>query len=353
MKSVLSFVLLTLTVNLIAQDLFKGRQCIVKSEFIFQPGEASFPSCHASSIAATSDGFIAAWFGGTRESNPDVGIWISRYSDNKWSRPEEVAAGLRGGIRYPCWNPVLYNAGDEILLFYKVGPSPSTWWGELITSNDNGISWSASHRLPEGIIGPVKNKPVVLKSGVLLCASSIENNGWRIHMEMTYDHGFTWERSDTLNDIKLEVIQPTILVHSDGKIQILCRSRQSAIFTSWSDDNGKHWSDLQTSGLPNPNSGIDALTLSDKRHFLVYNHLTEGRNILNAAISDDGINWQAAVLLEDDGKDSEFSYPAVIQSKDNMIHVTYTWNRKLIKHVVIDPARIELKSLLNMQWPGE
>ncbi len=58
---------------------------------------------------------------------------------------------------------MLYNSGDEILLFFKVGPSPSEWWGELTISDDNGISWSPSKKLPEGIIGPVKNKPVLLE----------------------------------------------------------------------------------------------------------------------------------------------------------------------------------------------
>jgi predicted neuraminidase len=354
MKSILSFLTLILISNLIfAQNPFKGNLCIVKSEFIFQPGEVSFPSCHASTITGTSNGFLAAWFGGKEESSPDVGIWISRFTDGKWSRPEEVATGVRGEKRYPCWNPVLFNGGDEILLFYKVGPSPSGWWGELITSTDNGISWSASHKLPEGIIGPVKNKPVLLKNGVLLCPSSLENNGWRVHMEMTSDFGITWKRTDTLNNRKIEAIQPTILLHKNGKLQILCRSRQMHILTSWSEDNGQHWTELLPGTLPNPNSGIDAVTLADGRQFLVYNHLTEGRNILNAAVSDDGINWQASVLLENDVAGAEYSYPAVIQSQDGMIHITYTWNRKLIKHVVVDPGKIETKPMVNMLWPFE
>ncbi len=335
-----------------AQDIFKGDQCIVSSEFIFQTGETKFPSCHASTIAETGDGFIAAWFGGTAEGNPDIGIWISRLKDGKWSIPEEAANGVvSDSIRYPCWNPVLFNSGDEILLFYKVGSSPSSWWGELKTSTDGGISWSPSHKLPEGIIGPVKNKPVLLKNGVLLCPSSTEHNGWKVHIEMTSDFGITWEKTDTLNDRKSDLIQPAILVHKDNRLQMLCRSRQSRIFSSWSDDNGYTWTKLLPDSLPNPNSGIDAVTLSGGKHLLVYNHLTEGRNMLNAAVSDDGIKWQAALILENDTIGTEYSYPAVIQSKDGKIHITYTWNRKLIKHVVIDPALIETRPLLNMLWP--
>jgi predicted neuraminidase len=172
-------------------------------------------------------------------------------------------------------------------------------------------------------------------------------------MEMTPDNGITWDRTQALNDRSIDAIQPAILLHPSGKLQILCRSKQSQILTSWSEDNGAHWTKLDPSRLPNPNSGIDAVSLKDGRHLLVYNHLTTGRNILNVAISDDGINWKAAVLLENDIKDKEYSYPAVIQSNDNMIHITYTWNRKLVKHVVMDPRLIEAKSFTNGKWPAE
>jgi predicted neuraminidase len=339
---------------IIAQNLYKGDKCIIRSEFIYQPEEVKFPSCHASTIAQTADGLIAAWFGGTAEKNPDVGIWVSRFTNGKWSKPEEAANGIRdNNKRYPCWNPVLYNSGDEILLFYKVGPSPSEWWGELIVSDDNGISWSASHKLPEGILGPVKNKPVLLKNGVLLCPSSSENEGWRVHMEMTPDNGITWTRTQTLNNKSIAAIQPSVLLHPGGKLQILCRSKQSRVLTSWSEDDGAHWTELVPSSIPNPNSGIDAVSLKDGRHLLVYNHLTAGRNMLNVAVSDDGINWKPAVLLENDVKDKEYSYPAIIQSNDNMVHITYTWNRKLIKHVVIDPGLIGTGSFADGAWPVE
>jgi len=355
MKYILILPLILLYGNLLNSSTpFKGDKCIIKSEFIYQPGDVTFPSCHASTIIETGNGLLAAWFGGTAERNPDVGIWISNFSEGRWTKPIEVANGIQDkSKRYPCWNPVLYNNGGRILLFYKVGPSPSEWWGEMITSNDAGKTWSKPNRLPKDIYGPIKDKPVMLRNGELLCPSSTEYDGWRVHMEFTKDNGLTWERTNDLNEKSQGVIQPAILLLPDGKLQMLCRSTSSFILTSWSSDYGRTWDKLTSTGLPNPNSGIDAVTLKDGRHILVYNHLIKGRNMLNVAVSEDGNEWQAAVLLENDINGTEFSYPAVIQTSDGLIHVTYTWNRKLIKHVVIDPMKIQLKQFKNGEWPEE
>lgn len=331
---------------------YKGEKCIVKTEFIYQSSDVPFPSCHASTIIHIKKGLMVAWFGGTGEKNPDVGIWISRYTEGKWSKPTEAVNGIQHkDKRYPCWNPVLYNTGNQIILFYKVGPSPSEWWGEMMTSDDSGLTWSRPSRLPEDISGPVKNKPVLLKNGVLLCPSSTENDGWRLHMEMTTDYGRTWERTGPLNGREISAIQPSVLFTKDGNLQLVCRSKSSMILTASSKDFGKTWTSLEPTNLPNPNSGIDAVTLKDGSQLIVYNHIQKGRNILNVAVSDDGKEWKAAVQLEDDEPAKEFSYPAVIQTDDGMVHITYTWNRKLIKHVVIDPEKIEPKLITGKLWP--
>jgi predicted neuraminidase len=353
------FLLILISFAVTAQKPFTGESAIAKSEYIYKAEDVRFPSCHASTIEKTANGLIAAWFGGTAEKDPDVGIWVSRFENGKWTIPVEVANGVQHKtLRYPTWNPVLFNYGDEIILFYKEGPSPSTWWGEYVTSADNGKTWSRPVRLPEGIAGPIKNKPELLSNGELICPTSSEDNGWRVHMEFTPDRGLTWERTEAMNDgKKLSAIQPSILKHPGGKLQILCRSKNKYILSAWSTDNGKSWSNLEPIDLPNPNSGTDAVTLKDGRHVLVYNHIKPGetwgdRNILNMAVSDDGITWKAAILLENDSdKDGEYSYPAVIQTADGMIHITYTWNRKLIKHVVVDPAKLTTKPIQKSEWP--
>jgi predicted neuraminidase len=321
---------------------------VVASGFIYE--KAPFPECHASTIEETPHGLVAAWFGGTREKADDVAIWLARHDGKTWSAPVEVANGQRDGKRYPTWNPVLFQqppsgkASGKLRLFFKVGPSPSTWWGEVIDSEDGGRSWSKPQRLPEDILGPIKNRPVLLPGGTLLCGSSSEHDGWRVHMEFTRDGGKTWGRTKPLNDgRKLGAIQPTILQHPGGKLQVLCRSRQGRIAESWSDDGGKSWSEMKLTALPNPNSGIHAVTLKDGRHLLVYNHTLRGRSPLNVAVSSDGREWKAGPVLETEP--GEYSYPTVMQAKDERVHITYTWKRQRIKHVELDPAKLELKDL--------
>ena len=323
-------------------------RAIVKTEFLYE--SAPFPSAHASTIVETPTGLVAAWFGGTREKHPDVGIWVSRQTAGAWSTPIEVATGLQAdGTRLPCWNPVLFlPAKGPLLLFYKVGPSPSEWWGLVRTSKDGGGTWSDALRLPDGILGPIRAKPIALASGDLLAGSSTEHAGWTVHMERFTgrpDADLTspvaWQKTAPLNDRnEFGAIQPTILQHDKARLQILCRSRQGVITEAWSEDGGKSWGKMTATALPNPSAGIDAVRLADGRFWLVSNPTTKGRGQLEIASSRDGKSWQRALVLEDTSG-GEFSYPAMIQAKDGRVHVTYTWQRQKIKHVVVDPARVD------------
>lgn len=319
---------------------------VVEKEFIFD--SAPFPECHASTIAQIPGGLVAAWFGGTREKADDVTIWCSRQVDGKWTVPVSVADGVQSdGKRFPCWNPVLFRPrGGNLLLFYKVGPSPSQWWGMVRQSADAGKTWSEARKLPDGILGPIKDKPVQLDDGTILAGSSTEDQGWRVHFERSADGGKTWTKTAAVNDaMSISAIQPTILLHPNGRLQAIGRTRQRHIFEIWSDDGGKTWGAMTLMDLPNPNSGIDAVTLKDGRQLLVYNHDAHGeRSPLNVAVSSDGKTWQAGPVLEDE-PGMEFSYPAVIQSSDGLVHITYTWKRQRIRHVVLDPAKLQLKPM--------
>ncbi|MEM8954380.1 MAG: exo-alpha-sialidase [Verrucomicrobiota bacterium] len=325
----------------------------VSEEFVFT--KASFPQCHASTICETSRGLVVAWFGGTKEKHSDVGIWSSYSDGNNWSTPKEWANGIQhAGHRHPTWNPVLFQGpGDApTLLFFKTGPDPQSWWGEMMISYDRGRSFRERRRLPESIDGPVRCKPILLDDGkTLLCGSSTEYDGWTVHFEkIGLDDGLpagNWKRIGPINTTEeFNAIQPTFLRHPDGKLQVLCRTKEGVITTSFSEDDGESWSKMEATNLPNNNSGVEAVTLRDGRHLLVYNHLDTGntgwgrRGLLNLAISDNGIDWHKVGVLEKEQK-GEFSYPAIIQSSDGLVHVTYTWNRQRIKHVVIDPEKIK------------
>ena len=339
---------------------------LIRSEFIYET--APFPSCHASTIAETKSGLVAAWFGGQREKAPDVGIWVSRVEGEKWTAPVEVANGVQYRnadgtvVRHPTWNPVLFQPkAGPLLLFFKAGPAPDLWWGMLTTSADDGRTWSEPRRLPEGILGPVKNKPVQLANGDILCASSTETpdsaDKWAVHFERTGDLGKTWERIGPVNDgTTIRAIQPSILFPGGEKLLAIGRTRQNKIFEVASDDGGKTWGAMTLGQLPNPNSGTDAVTLKDGRHLIVYNHVPGSprewggkRTPLNIAVSRDGRTWQAALVLE--SEPGEYSYPAIIQSADGLVHVTYTWHRKKIRHAVVDPAKLDGRDMVNGDWP--
>lgn len=314
---------------------------IISDQYIFE--QAPFEACHASTLVALDDETImAAWFGGKHEGSNDVSIWSSVHRKGKWSTPVEIANGIQNdSLRLPTWNPVLFKSKNGILyLHYKIGPNPRSWWAAYKTSDNNGKTWSQATILPDGFLGPIKNKPVQLRNGNILYPSSTESQDekiWNIHLEKTDAETKNWKKI-AIDCDTFGVIQPSILTHRDGRLQLLCRSRQNVIVESWSADNGENWSKLKATKLPNPNSGSDAVTLQDGRQLLIYNPLSagknwwEGRSVLKLAISNDGENWNDIYTLESHDK-GEYSYPAIIQGSNGIIHLSYTSIRKKIKYL--------------------
>jgi hypothetical protein len=231
-----------------------------------------------------------------------VGIWLPRHREGKWSVPVEVANGAETeDPRVNCLNPVLFQMpkGPRLARAFQAQH-------ELA-----GSPGSSSGRF----IGPV-------------------NDGHQI-----------------------QAIQPGILFHPNNRLQALGRTQQGRLFEIWSEDGGLSWGQMSLMDLPNNNSGTDALTLRDGRHVLVYNHTgnREGksdgeRSPLNVALSQDGKAWEAALVLESEPK-REFSYPAVIQTRDGLVHITYTYRRQNIRHVVLDPSKLTLKPIVKGVWP--
>ena len=310
------------------------------SEFIFT--SAPFASSHASTIVELRDGdLMAAWFGGTAEGNPDVAIWSARRSRSGWSKPVEL-------VREPgiaTWNPVLFYARDgRLWLYYKFGPSASSWTAGRRSSLDDGKTWSAIEHLPAGILGPIKDKPLVLADGTIVSGSSVESyHAWAAWIERSTDNGQNWTkvgpitasggRPGNAGGQTSGIIQPSIIDLGHGHLRFYARSTEDIghICISDSHDNGLAWTPARPIDLPNPNSGIDAVRLRDGRIVLAYNDTASGRTPLNLAVSKDGEHFSNFMTLE--SGPGEYSYPAIIQGKNGDLHVTYTWRRQRIKYV--------------------
>ncbi len=300
---------------------------------------------HAATLTSTPAGLVAAWFAGSKEGRPDVAIWFARGEGGRWGEPEPLFTGRDGrGSPQPCWNPVLHRTrAGVLLLFYKVGPRPRRWWGMLAVSRDEGRSWSRPRRLPDGIFGPVKNAPLELPSGALLCGSSSEFLGWRCQIERTEDGGLTWRRVAVLNHPftalpgGFKANQATLVDHGSGRIRALCRTKQGFIAECWSHDGGERWSAMRPTAIPHPNAAFDARRLACGRFLLVHHPSAVGRDRLVASLSEDGASWRRVLDLEAE-PGCEFSYPFLHQEESGLVHLVYSWKRRRIAHLVLEPG---------------
>lgn len=248
---------------------------VIDDEFVYR--QTDFPQCHASSIVELDNGdLVATYFGGTKERNPDVCIWVSRKPKGaeKWTEPILAADGVfalgsdnanaagidtacakaTGGpimgltktwkeakdmfkdggdvptgflrkrfgnasavlYRKACWNPVLFQMpSGELWLFFKIGWVMNDWTGWVVKSRDGGRTWSDKEPLEKGFLGPVKNKPVIVGER-LICPSSTENEGgWKFHFEILDLKTSRWKY---VGPIERELHPLTIDMNPDGTL---------------------------------------------------------------------------------------------------------------------------------------
>ncbi len=366
---ILFLITLILTENGIVYGQTSNYKAILKSEFILSPKDSLWRT-HVSNPVKTETGLLVAFRALT--NNSDFGVWLCSNENGIWSTPKEVVPpkGVDNEkIIYVM--PVLQNWPDgSVKLFYKeLITKERKRFGMFKTSFDGGKTWSKGERFHEGIFGPVKNKPRFLENGTIISPSQTafikpENNGqgrfnFHIHFEKSVDGGKTWTKIiPPINEKveKVNTLEPCILVHPNNTLQALCRTSMGRIIETWSYDNGESWSPLIATSLPNSNAGFDALRLKDGRYLLAYNHSSDegDRSTLNVALSKDGINWEAALLVENDEKRiEEFAYPSIIQTEDSLVHMTYSWNLMNIKHVVIDVKNLKAAPIIDGIWPKE
>ena len=340
-------------------------------ENIYPPSSVT-PECHASTLVALKDGdLLASWFGGAHERAPDVAIYTARFHQSHWSTPIEVARERDGDKGLPTWNPVLFHTDDgRLWLYYKSGPSPSTWTATRLVSTDEGKTWSSKERLPEGILGPIRAKPLVLPHGLIVSGSSTEGNGgWRVWIERSTDDGKSWTRigpllmtaatdssatpwpEPDLNSPELRskdkgprtysgIIQPSVVQLGPKHLRLYARSKTltSRAVAADSYDGGLTWTAPHFLAVPNNNSGLDAIALKDGRIVMICNWTPRGRSPLNLAVSTDGEHFRVFATLEQGS--GEYSYPAIIQGSDGALEMTWTWHRTTIRHAHLDLSKV-------------
>lgn len=305
--------------------------------------------CHASHILPLPDGQIyCVFFYGSAEGNNDVRIYGSmRGSDGQWS--DAVPLSEDDGM--PNWNPVLFRRNDgAVLLFYKSGPNCSIWTTRCRISTDNCQTWGKSFELVPGDIsggrGPVRNKPIYLTDGSILAPGSTELGEWKCFFDRSTDGGATWQRSA---DVRLSsewlekydclngrgIIQPTLWQTNAG-VHAMMRSSEGFIFRTDSPD-GSNWCTPYPTGLPNNNSGIDAVKLPDGRLVVCCNPVSNNwgkRTPLSLYISDDnGKTFSLLTHLFTDTRGA-YAYPA-LQYADDCLHISYTWDRLSIAYMCL------------------
>ena len=325
-----------------------------------------FPACHASSICEAPNGdLLACCYAGQQEGAPDQVILGARFDheSSKW-------------LETKVWVDVAHRAAGNPRVF--LGPEKDVVW--LIApinygaawcsggtrlfmkrSYDNGHTWTDLELLidEKGILG--KNKPLIHDS---LCLLPVEKEDiWSAAFLRSEDGGETWKLTGDLGkDAGAHLIQPAVVMLANGTLMAYMRSQENFIFRSYSYDKGKTWSKSEATPLPNNNSGIDMVRLASGNLALVYNptkldsshnklapswptvmpvgfEAWGARTPLEITLSpDEGKNWPYTVTLED--SPGVFSYPAIIQSRDGMIHVTYTYQREAIRHVQMTEEEI-------------
>ena len=346
-----------------------GTNFIIHKELVLAKLPTAF--CHASTLVKLRDGgLMCCWFGGSHEGEADVAIYGARRDiaqGSVWSNPVKLADGASAN-----WNPVLfYLQNGALLLFYKEGQQIASWRTMVMTSHDDGRSWSAPAELVPGDVsggrGPVRNKPIRLSSGRILAGGSTEHGLWEAFADISEDEGLSWRKSTSVridnlqyqqgektaeSDIAVSpqsfygrgVIQPSLWqspAAKGGSVHMLLRSSEGFVYRADSEDEGEHWSTAYALKLPNNNSGLDLVTMGEGRLLLVCNPVAANwgmRSPLSLFISeDDGYTWQK--LLDLENKPGEFSYPAIIAA-DGRVYISYTYNRENIAIVTLSEKSV-------------
>lgn len=309
---------------------------IFDTEPVFERGSLWPPSCHAPTLACLDDGsLMAAWYSCSYETSPDSVIYAAvRSHTGTWSSPEAIVELPGAGVG----NPVLsVDPAGRLWLFASVTYEESwTAARAVATLYDPGRGrWMAAKVLLDRPGLMTKNKPLYLDSGRWLLPVYDEVR-WCSMVLLSEDEGRSWKLvgDTTARGI---TIQPALASLRDGRILMLSRSNRGRIYRSFSFDGGTSWTSSEPTDLPNPNSGIDLLTLPGGRLLLAYNDSDRDRRRLSVALSEDGgKTWPfQRTVREEEG---ELSYPSMACGEEETVYLVYTYHRIGIQYARLNEA---------------
>lgn len=276
---------------------------------------------------------LAAWYSGTREGHPDVAIICARRlrQNGIWTRPEVLVDtnGKSDG------NPLLFtDAQGRVWLFYVTIQQHgwSTALPYFRCSEDGGNTWSDPCAFCDEPGTMFRCRPIRLGDGRLVLPAYDEKT-WQGLCFLSDDEGNSWRPAEPIS-APTGSIQPAVVELSDGSLLALLRTGGSGgyIWQSRSFDRGETWTPCDATQLFNPNSGIDMIRCTGGELVLAFNHSRSERTPLGVALSEDeGYSWPLRRMVE--SAPGEYSYPALLQSSSEELHLLYTWRRRKIRHV--------------------
>jgi predicted neuraminidase len=340
-------------------DAPRGASAVYREGFVHAAGLTK--EAHSSTLVRLGNGnVLAAWYGGSREGAGDVALYLAEYhsGEQRWGKarrltdPETTQRQVRRYIK-KVGNPVLFSHPDGTLWLFYVSVSVGGWAGSsinYITSTDQGGTWSAARRL---ITSPFANISTLVKGAPLLYEDG--TIGLPVYHEFIGKFPELLhldQKGRVLDKIRMgsgkSSLQPSIAALDEERAIALLRysgTPPNRILETRSGDGGRSWRPVRKLRLPNPNSALMLRKISERQLLLVFNNTEDGRKNLSLALSDDeGETWRVVHALEDSPEEEGFSYPFLIETDDGLFHLSYTWNKRRIKHVVFNRAWLERRS---------
>lgn len=386
---------LLITLLFLSVQLLQAQQSpIIQQTLIFPQQEQHV---HASSIVALPNGdFLVTWFQGSGERTADdVKIMGSRLKkgEKNWSEPflmadtpnipdcnpvlflnderklfliwiavqanvwEQSILRFKTSVDYekngaPIWNwqdNILLKPdnkfADEIALKFKDLPGYTAGWAGYAPKYDQMII-EAAKDVPKRSIGwMTRIKPLFMENGRIILP--LYSDGFNMSMmAISEDNGKSWRSG--LPVVGRGPIQPAVVKKKNGNLVAYMRDsgdEPTRVHISESSDSGESWTAAKKTEIPNTAS-VELLVLQDGKWAFLGNDIDDGRYQLSLRISDDeGKTWKWKTFIENDlTKKGGYSYPSLIQTKDGLLHLTYSYHpeksKKSIKYVVVDPKKI-------------